>query len=104
MILGIDNSLANPDPLDGGVCRVALYAPIWVQNRTGLDLAFQDKPSAHGMLLGYHSAWDFNEVVATGEWHCPTRLRCVWLDVRAVCSSLRPPQGARAPSACAWTE
>ena len=65
MFLGIDNTLASEaGPL--AHCRVTLYAPYWLDNRTGLDLAYQDAPPS-GRIFGIRSRFDYNEVVAPGE-------------------------------------
>jgi hypothetical protein len=45
--------------------QVTLYAPYWLDNRTGMDLAFQDAPPS-GRILGVRSRFDYNEVVAQG--------------------------------------
>ena len=63
--LGIDNTLAlERGPL--AHCRVTLYAPYWLDNRTGMDLSFKDAPLS-GRLFGVRSRFDYNEVVACGE-------------------------------------
>ena len=36
MYLGISNSVDDP------TCRVSVFAPIWIDNRTGFDLIFKD--------------------------------------------------------------
>ena len=62
--LGIDNTLAvERGPL--AHCCVTLYAPYWLDNRTGLDLSFKDAPLS-GRLFGVRSRFDYNEVVAQG--------------------------------------
>ena len=39
MYVGVNNSMA----LEGDTsCRVAIFAPYWVDNRTGVDLVFKD--------------------------------------------------------------
>ena len=43
-----------------------MYAPYWLDNRTGMDLAFQDAPPS-GRIFGVRSRFDYNEVVAPGE-------------------------------------
>ena len=65
MFLGIDNTLAlELGPL--AHCRVTLYAPFWLDNRTGLDLAFKDAPPS-GRMFGLRSGFDYNDVIAEGE-------------------------------------
>ena len=46
--------------------QVTLFAPYWLDNRTGMDLAFQDAPPS-GRILGVRSRFDYNEVVSPGE-------------------------------------
>ncbi len=45
---------------------MTLFAPYWLDNRTGMDLAFQDAPPS-GRILGVRSRFDYNEVVSPGE-------------------------------------
>lgn len=40
LFLGIENSMAG-ETGDRAVCAITLYAPYWLDNRTGLDLGFQ---------------------------------------------------------------
>lgn len=69
MMLGLDNSTAEGSPLDHTMCKLTLFAPYWIDNRTGTDLIFHDKLSAPGraMLLGGHFPWDHGVVRAPGE-------------------------------------
>ncbi|KAL6762638.1 hypothetical protein V8C86DRAFT_613892 [Haematococcus lacustris] len=39
MFLGISNSMATEDD---SICRVSIFSPYWVDNRTGFDLVFKD--------------------------------------------------------------
>lgn len=39
MLLGISNSMATDADFS---CQVKVFAPFWVDNRTGLDLLFKD--------------------------------------------------------------
>lgn len=84
MFLGIDNTLAvETGPL--AHCRVTLYAPYWLDNRTGLDLSFKDAPLS-GRLFRVRSRFDYNEVVAQGEQACALAL-IAWdcAQIRAAC-------------------
>lgn len=49
MYLGVSNTMAQEGD---AICRVALFAPFWVDNRTGFDLVFRDLdvPSAFDSL------------------------------------------------------
>ena len=69
MMLGLDNSTAEGSPLEHTMCKLTLFAPYWLDNRTGTDLIFHDKLSAPGraMLLGGHFPWDHGVVRAPGE-------------------------------------
>lgn len=40
LLLSLHNSLAAKE--DDHVCRVSLFAPFWIDNRTGFDLIFKD--------------------------------------------------------------
>ena len=46
LFLGIDNSMTG-DGGDRAVCAVTLFAPYWLENRTGVDLGFQAR--AHSL-------------------------------------------------------
>ena len=48
--------------------RLTLFAPYWVDNRSGLDLLFKDGPSAkgHPLLMGAHTYFDYAPVKAPG--------------------------------------
>lgn len=67
LLLGVHNSLADAG-VAGGVCRLTLYAPYWLNNRTGVDLFYQDQASAPGnpFLLGAPLPWEYGEVIAPG--------------------------------------
>ncbi|KAK9815754.1 hypothetical protein WJX72_009012 [[Myrmecia] bisecta] len=67
MHLGIDNSMAG-NSSDRSVCKVTLFAPYWIDNRTGIDLIFQDHPSAPSiaLLCGANTPWDYAEVLVPG--------------------------------------
>ncbi|KAK9800258.1 hypothetical protein WJX73_008605 [Symbiochloris irregularis] len=66
LYLGLDNSLARTagKPL----CRLTLFAAYWLDNRTGLDLSFQDHESAPRapILLGARIPCDTTSVLAPG--------------------------------------
>ncbi len=67
MYVGIDNSMlteSGRSPL----CRVTLFAPFWLDNRTGMDLLFQDHKSAppNPLFLGANTPFDYAEVEAPG--------------------------------------
>ena len=51
-----------------GVCRLSLFVPYWINNRTGVDLFLKDKASApiHPLLLGASLPGTFGEVFAPG--------------------------------------
>jgi len=52
-LLGVHNTLADKDSTgSGGVCRITLHAPYWLNNRTGVDLFYQDKDWAPGLFFG----------------------------------------------------
>ena len=89
MMLGLDNSTAEGSPLEHTMCKLTLFAPYWLDNRTGTDLIFHDKLSAPGraMLLGGHFPWDHGVVRAPGErpgmcdchaaWQAQRKQRCL---------------------------
>jgi len=66
--VGVYNSLADQERHQAGVSRITLYVPSWMNNRTGVDLFYQDKASAphHPILLGHSVPWDFGEVFTPG--------------------------------------
>ncbi len=68
MMLGVDNSMHDKASGDFTMCRLTLFAPYWVDNRSGLDLLFKDKPSAkgHPLLMGAHTYFDYAPVKAPG--------------------------------------
>lgn len=68
MFLGVHNSLTDTETPAGGSCRVTLYSPYWLNNRTGVDLFYKDHTSAPGnpVLLGAPLPWDFGEVFTPG--------------------------------------
>ena len=68
MMLGVDNSMHDKASGDFTMCRLTLFAPYWVDNRSGMDLLFKDGPSAkgHPLLLGAHTYFDYAPVKAPG--------------------------------------
>lgn len=68
MYVGIDNSMVNESGRSP-LCRVTLFAPFWLDNRTGMDLLFQDHKSAppNPLFLGANSPFDYAEVESPGE-------------------------------------
>lgn len=68
MFLGVHNSLTDTETPAGGSCRITLYSPYWLNNRTGVDLFYKDHTSAPGnpLLLGAPLPWDFGEVFTPG--------------------------------------
>ena len=68
MMLGVDNSMHDKASRDFTMCRLTLFAPYWVDNRSGMDLLFRDSPSARGhpWLLGAHTYFDYAPVKAPG--------------------------------------
>ena len=67
MYVGVDNSMLNESGRSP-LCRVTLFAPFWLDNRTGMDLLFQDHKSAppNPLFLGANSPFDYAEVEAPG--------------------------------------
>ncbi|KAK9867091.1 hypothetical protein WJX84_006946 [Apatococcus fuscideae] len=67
MYVGIDNSMVNESGRSP-LCRVTLFAPFWLDNRTGMDLLFQDHKSAppNPLFLGANSPFDYAEVESPG--------------------------------------
>ena len=67
-MLGVDNSMHDKASGDFTMCRLTLFAPYWVDNRSGMDLLFRDGPSAkgHPLLLGAHTYFDYAPVKAPG--------------------------------------
>ena len=77
LVLGIDNSAAR-----GGwqaaapLTRLSFFAPYWVDNRSGMDLVFQDQAAA-GQAHGIRPPWAYIEVLAPGvACHCYMLLAC----------------------------
>ncbi len=72
MMLGVDNSMHDKASGDFTMCRLTLFAPYWVDNRSGLDLLFKDGPSAkgHPLLMGAHTYFDYAPVKAPGTSFC----------------------------------
>ena len=70
MMLGVDNSMHDKASGDFTMCRLTLFAPYWVDNRSGLDLLFKDGPSAkgHALLMGAHTFFDYAPVKAPGNF------------------------------------
>ena len=68
MLLGVDNSMHDKASGDFTMCRLTLFAPYWVDNRSGLDLLFKDGPSAkgHPLLMGAQTYFDYAPVKAPG--------------------------------------
>ena len=71
LYLGLDNSLGR-SPTNQPLCRLTLFAPYWVDNRTGMDLSFHDHMSSpkSPLLLGARIPYDTTSVMAPGE-HLP---------------------------------
>lgn len=69
--LGLHNTLTDGNAGALGSCRVTLYAPYWLNNRTGVDLFYQDRTSAPGQpfLFGAALPWDYGEVFTPGGSH-----------------------------------
>jgi len=66
--VGVYNSLADQKLEQAGVCRITLYSPFWLNNRTGVDLFYQDHSSAptYPILCGSKFPGDFGEVFVPG--------------------------------------
>ena len=75
LYLGLDNSLASSSSTQS-LCRLTFFAPYWVDNRTGLPLAFKDHASApkSPILLGARIPFDTTSVRAPGQ--CNAHLAC----------------------------
>ena len=69
MWLGVHNSRIDVEGASG-CTRITLYAPYWLNNRTGVDLFYQDRASAPGnpLLFGAALPWDYGEVFTPGGW------------------------------------
>jgi len=66
--VGVYNSLTDQEMHSAGVCRITLYVPYWLNNRTGIDLFYRDKTSAptQPLMLGHPFPWDYGEVFTPG--------------------------------------
>lgn len=65
--VGIHNSLAHQERGKASACRLLLYVPYWVNNRTGVDLFLKDKLSAPSIpMIGASIPGSFGEVFAPG--------------------------------------
>lgn len=66
--VGVHNTLADQKLEQAGVCRITLYSPFWLNNRTGVDLFYQDYTSAptYPILCGSKMPGDFGEVFVPG--------------------------------------
>jgi len=78
VLLGLDNSRARGRPQQP-LTRVAFFSSYWIDNRTGMDLMFQDHAAAHRnpFLLGARLPGAYAEVLVPGEtlgplleWDC----------------------------------
>jgi hypothetical protein len=60
--------MAAAEAAQAGVCRVTLFVPFWLNNRTGVDLFYRDRHSAppQPLLLGASLPWDYGEVFTPG--------------------------------------
>ena len=67
MLLGLDNSRARGRPQQP-LTRVAFYSSYWIDNRTGMDLMFQDHAAAQPspFLLGARMPRAYAEVMVPG--------------------------------------
>ena len=67
MLLGLDNSRARGRPKQP-LTRVAFYSSYWIDNRTGMDLMFQDHAAAQAnpFLLGARMPGAYAEVLVPG--------------------------------------
>ena len=67
MLLGLDNSRARGRPQQP-LTRVAFYSSYWIDNRTGMDLMFQDHAAAQPspFLLGARMPGTYAEVMVPG--------------------------------------
>ena len=118
LYLGLDNSLARTagKPL----CRLTLFAAYWLDNRTGLDLSFQDHESAPRapILLGARLPCDTTSVLAPGDACCMTATLegsagtqlCLPEDVHATSDEQQRPDNAEAQQlklpfqSCCWPQ
>ncbi len=67
VLLGLDNSRARGRPKQP-LTRVAFYSSYWIDNRTGMDLMFQDHAAAQAnpFLLGARMPGAYAEVLVPG--------------------------------------
>ena len=67
VLLGLDNSRARGRPKQP-LTRVAFFSSYWIDNRTGMDLMFQDHAAAHAnpFLLGARMPGAYAEVLVPG--------------------------------------
>ena len=74
MLLGLDNSRARGRPQQP-LTRVAFFSSYWIDNRTGMDLMFQDHAAAHPnpFLLGARMPGAYAEVLVPGKLIIQTR-------------------------------
>ena len=84
MLLGLDNSRARGRPQQP-LTRVAFFSSYWIDNRTGMDLMFQDHAAAHPnpFLLGARMPGAYAEVLVPGkpaEPGCASK-KSLWLCV-----------------------
>ncbi len=71
LLLGLENSNAGAGRSRAApLTRVTLFAPFWVDNRTGRPLAFQDHAAAPSSpwLMGARAPGSFAEVLCPGEF------------------------------------
>lgn len=68
LLLGLENSNARPARERAPLTRVTLFAPFWLDNRTGRPLVFQDRAAApaSACLLGGRAPGTFAEVLCPG--------------------------------------
>ena len=66
--VGVYNTLVDQKLEHAGVCRITLYSPYWLNNRTGVDLFYQDYSSAPSqpLLCGASFPGDYGEVFVPG--------------------------------------
>lgn len=68
MFLGIDNSRARGRP-EQPLAKLTFFASYWIDNRTGMDLVFQDHAAAspNPLLLGARMPGAFAQVLVPGQ-------------------------------------
>lgn len=66
--LGIDNSRARGRP-EQPLAKLTFFASYWIDNRTGMDLVFQDHAAAapNPLLLGARMPGAFAQVLVPGK-------------------------------------